>query len=122
MLANVRQADGIAFRLRGKRGQYDEVFLAYPELAALARQPLSPHTVLDPGQSVEGTVFWVFRLTRQEWEARKDWPPDPKHSDPGSKSGLNFTFSSGTSKPGARAPHRGYGTVAGAGALLGVDR
>ena len=77
VLANIRQADGILSVSAGSAGQYDEVFLAYPELAALHSNALSPRTTLAPGQSVDGTAFWIFRMTRQEWEARKD---------------LNFTF------------------------------
>jgi hypothetical protein len=77
VLANLRQADGILSVSAGSTGQYDEVFLAYPELAALHSSPLSPRVNLEPGQSVEGTAFWIFRMSRQEWEARKD---------------LNFTF------------------------------
>ena len=57
---------------------------------------------------MEGTVFWVFRMTRQEWDARKD---------------LNFTFGFQYQESLVLAPHdRGYGTVGGAGALLGADR
>ena len=77
VLANLRQADGILSVSAGSTGQYDEVFLAYPELAALHSSSLSPRATLEPGQSVEGTTFWIFRMSRQEWEARKD---------------LNFTF------------------------------
>jgi hypothetical protein len=66
------------FRLRRKLGiQYDEVFLAYPELAALPRHSALAHATLDPGQSVEGNVFWALRMSKQEWDARRD---------------LNFTF------------------------------
>jgi len=72
VLANLRQADGILSMSAGSTGQYDEVFLAYPELAALHSNPLSPRATLEPGQSVEGTIFWIFRMSRQEWEARKD--------------------------------------------------
>jgi hypothetical protein len=77
VLANIRQADGILSVSAGSAGQYDEVFLAYPELGALHSSPLSPRATIEPGQSMEGTAFWIFRMTRQEWEARKD---------------LNFTF------------------------------
>ena len=77
VLANLKQADGILSVSAGSTGQYDEVFLAYPELAALHSNALSPRATLEPGQSVEGTAFWIFRMSRQEWEARKD---------------LNFTF------------------------------
>ena len=94
VLANVRLADGIPLSVSaGSMAQFEEAFLAYPKLNASHGKPLARHMVLDPGQSVDGTAFWVFRLTRQQWDARKDWLPDPNHSDPGSKSGLNFTFS-----------------------------
>ncbi len=77
VLANLRQSDGILSVSAGSTSQYDEVFLAYPELARMRDNAFSPHTTLEPGQSVEGTFFWIFRMSRQEWEARKD---------------LNFTF------------------------------
>jgi hypothetical protein len=72
VLANLKQADGILSVSAGSTGQYDEVFLAYPELAALHSNALSPHATIEPGQSVEGTAFWIFRMSRQEWEARQD--------------------------------------------------
>jgi len=77
VLANLSQADGILSVSAGSSGQYDQVFLAYPELAALHSNPLSPRATLEPGQSIEGSVFWIFRASRQEWDARRD---------------LNFTF------------------------------
>jgi hypothetical protein len=108
VLANIRQADGILSVSAGSAGQYDEVFLAYPELAALHSNPLSPRATIEPGQSMEGTAFWIFRMSRQEWEARKD---------------LNFTFRFQYQANLVLAPpHRSYGTVGGTGALLGVDR
>ena len=77
VLANLKQSDGILSISAGSTGQFDEVFLAYPELAALHSNALSPHATIEPEQNVEGTAFWIFLLSRQEWEARKD---------------LNFTF------------------------------
>ena len=77
VLANLRQADGILSISAGSSGQYEQVFLAYPELAAYHSNPLSPRTTLEPGQSMEGNVFWIFRMSKQEWDARRD---------------LNFTF------------------------------
>ena len=94
VLANVRLADGVPLSVSaGSVAQFQEAFLAFPKLDAAYGKPLAHHTVLDPGQSVDGTAFWVFRLTRQKWDARRDWLPDLDHGDPGSKSGLNFTFS-----------------------------
>ncbi len=93
LLANIRQDDGIPLSVSaGSVAQYQEARLAYPEMAAVQGKPLSQHALLQPGESLEGNAFWVFRMTRQQWEARKDWQPDPDHDDPGSKSGLNFTF------------------------------
>jgi len=77
VLANLRQKDGILSVSAGSTGQYDEVFLAYPELAALHSKAFSHRATLAPGQSEEGTAFWIFRMSRQEWDARQN---------------LNFTF------------------------------
>jgi hypothetical protein len=78
VLANLNLADGILSVSAGTMGQYDQAFLAYPELTVPHSNALSPHATIEPGQSVEGTVFWNYlRMSRQEWEARKD---------------LNFTF------------------------------
>jgi hypothetical protein len=77
VLANLKMADGIVSISAGSAAQYEEVFLAYPELAALHANPLSPRTTLAPGQSMDGNAFWVVRRNKQEWDARKD---------------LNFTF------------------------------
>jgi hypothetical protein len=93
ILANIRQADGIPLSVSaGNVAQYQEALLAYPQIAAPQGQPLSPHAAIDPGESLEGNILWVFRMDRQQWEARKDWQPDPDHDDPGSKFGLNFTI------------------------------
>lgn len=93
VLANIRQSDGIPLSVSaGNVAQYQEALLAYPAMAAPQGKPLSPHTSINPGESLEGNLFWVFQMPRQQWEARKDWKPDPDHDDPGSSSGLNFTF------------------------------
>jgi len=77
VLANLRQADGILSVSAGSSGQYDQVFLAYPELTVPHSNPLSPRSAIEAGQSVEGNIFWIFRMSREEWDARQD---------------LNFTF------------------------------
>jgi hypothetical protein len=77
VLANARFQDGILSISAGSTGQYDQVFLAYPELAAMRSNSFSPRATLAPGQSIDGTTFWIFRMSRQEWDARQD---------------LNFTF------------------------------
>jgi hypothetical protein len=105
VLANAMLADGPVSVSAGSEAQYEEAFLAYPELASLHTNGLSAHTTIAPGQSVDGTAFWVFRLTKEQWDARKNWGPDSNHGDPGSNFGLNFTFSIQYQKNLVLAPH-----------------
>lgn len=92
VLANTRQADGIPLSVSaGSIAQYQEAQLAYPEITIPPGKPLSPHVILNPGESLEGNLFWVFQMNRSQWDGRKNWVPDPDRDDPGSKSGLNFT-------------------------------
>lgn len=72
ILANATLADGILSVSAGSASQFDEVFIAYPELAALHTAALTPHTMIAPEQKLDGMAFWVIRRTRQEWDARKD--------------------------------------------------
>ncbi|MGA2536610.1 MAG: hypothetical protein ABSF53_11380 [Terracidiphilus sp.] len=51
---------------------YDRVFLAYPNMPVPHGPALSPQTTIPPGQTVEGTFVSAFRLTKQQWDARKD--------------------------------------------------
>jgi hypothetical protein len=65
--------DGIHASNAVPKSEYEHVFVAYPELAALHGKALSLETTIDPGQTVEGTmVFHPFRVTKQQWDARKD--------------------------------------------------
>jgi hypothetical protein len=78
ILTNATLSDGgIHSSYAATAGDYDRIFIAYPELAALRGKPLPPETTLDPGQTQEGEIVSAFRLTKQQWDARKD---------------LNFTF------------------------------
>ncbi len=92
ILANAKLGNDTLSVSAGSTGQYEEAFLAYPELAAIHGNSLPPRITLAPGESVDGTAFWVFRKPKEEWDARKDWEPDSRLGDPGSRSGLNFTF------------------------------
>jgi hypothetical protein len=88
--ANTRLADGVLSVSAGDAAQYEEVFLAYPELAALHAKPLTTRTTIAPGESLEGNAFWVLRLSRQEWDARKE---------------LDFTFNFQYQSSLVLAPH-----------------
>lgn len=71
ILANTTQADGVLSVSAGNAAQFEEVFIAYPELASLHSNALSPRTWIAPGQKLDGTAFWAVRLSKQEWDARK---------------------------------------------------
>jgi hypothetical protein len=77
ILANLKLADGTLSVSAGSPAQYEEIFVAYPKLAALHGNVLAPRTVIAPGQSLDGTVFWAIRRSKLEWEGRQ---------------GLDFTF------------------------------
>jgi hypothetical protein len=90
IMANATLEDGILSVSSGNAAQYEEVFIAYPELAALHSIPLSPRTIIEPGQKLDGNAFWAVRRTKQEWDARKD---------------LNFTFRFQYQSSVTLAPH-----------------
>ena len=73
-LANVKLADGAIVSISaGSAGQYDQVFLVYPELAPLRATALSPRATIAPGQTVEGNILWASNnMTKSEWDARKN--------------------------------------------------
>lgn len=75
--ANAALNDGIHSSYAATAADYDRVFLAYPEMPAPHGKALSMETTIDPGQTVEGSIVSAFRLSKQEWDARKN---------------LNFTF------------------------------
>ncbi len=77
ILTNATLDDGIHSSYAAMPSDYNRVFIAYPQLAPWRATPLSPEMTLQPGQTEEGTFVSSFRLTKQQWDARK---------------GLNFTF------------------------------
>ena len=90
ILANASLKDGILSVSAGNAAQFEEEFIAYPELAALHTTALAPRTTIAPGQKLDGTAFWAVRLTKQDWDARKD---------------LNFTFKFQDQSSVTLAPH-----------------
>ncbi len=78
VLTNVTLDDGIHSSYAASQSDYDRVFIAYPGMPVPHGPALPINLTLDPGQSVDGTFVSSFRLTKQQWDARKQ---------------LNFTFS-----------------------------
>ena len=69
---NVTLPDGIHSSYAANKGDYDRVFVAYPDLPVPHLTPISPlDTEIDPGQSVEGTFFSAFKMTKAEWDTHK---------------------------------------------------
>ncbi len=72
IMTNTTLEDGIHTSYAAGRGDYDRVFLAYPDIPVPHGPGLPVNLTLDPGQSVDGTFVSSFRLTKQQWDQRKD--------------------------------------------------
>jgi hypothetical protein len=72
ILTNATLEDGVHSSYAATLSDYDRVFIAYPELATLHSKGLSPDTTIEPSQTQEGTFVSSFRITKQQWDARKD--------------------------------------------------
>ncbi len=71
IMANVKLDDGLHTSYAAVGSQYDRVFVAYPELTPYRSAALSSDLALAPGQTQEGTFVASFRMTPQQWQARK---------------------------------------------------
>jgi len=78
ILTNSTLQDGIHSSYAASQLDYDRIFLAYPDMPVPHGPGLPLSLTLDPGQSVDGTFVSSFRLTKEQWDQRKD---------------LNFSFS-----------------------------
>jgi hypothetical protein len=69
---NVTLDDGIHSAYAANKGDYQRIFVAYPNMPVPHLTPISPlDTTIDPGQTVEGTFVSAFMMTQQQWDARK---------------------------------------------------
>jgi hypothetical protein len=73
ILTNVTLPDGsIDSSYATTASQYDRVFMAYPALAQWHTPALNTDELaIAPGQTVEGTFVSSFRMTQEQWDARK---------------------------------------------------
>ncbi len=71
VLANMKLGDGILSVAAGSEAQFQEVFIAYPELAWLHSGAFPNRATLAPGETLEGNAFWTVRRNQQQWDARK---------------------------------------------------
>jgi type VI protein secretion system component Hcp len=72
VLTNATLDDGIHSSYAAGLSDYDRVFLAYPDIPVPHGKGLPINLELDPGQSVDGTFVSSFRLSKQQWDARKN--------------------------------------------------
>jgi hypothetical protein len=79
VLTNMTEQDNINSSYAANKIDYDRFFVAYPDTQIPHGPALSPlDTVIQPGQTVEGTLVSAYKMGKQEWDARK---------------GLDLTFS-----------------------------
>ena len=69
---NLTLTDGVHTSYAASQSGYNDVFLAYTDLKVPHGNPLKSDTTIQPGQTVEGAIVCAFRMTRQDWDARKD--------------------------------------------------
>ena len=78
IMTNVTLDDGIHTSYAAIPTDYERLFQANPDLASLHGTPIPMEATVPPGQSMEGDVVAAFRMTAEQWNARK---------------GLNYTVS-----------------------------
>jgi hypothetical protein len=71
ILTNVTLEDGIHSSYAATPSDYERLFAAYPDLAALHGKPIALDATIEPGQDLEGDVVSSFRMTKAEFDARK---------------------------------------------------
>ena len=69
---NATLEDGVHTSYAAGSVDYDRVFVAYPNLGVPHDRPLLLDTEIDPGQTVEGEIVSAFKVTKEQWDARKD--------------------------------------------------
>ena len=72
IVANATLADGIHSSYAATPTDYERIFKAYPQLMQWHATPISPDLTLQPGETKDGTFVCSFRLTKADWEARKN--------------------------------------------------
>lgn len=50
---------------------YDRVFIAYPELAPMKREPLLRDTTIPAGATAEGQLIFNYPIPKDQWDMRR---------------------------------------------------
>ncbi len=72
LLTNVELDDGIHSSYAATATDFGRIFVAYPQLASLHTAPLLRDAVIQPGQVDEGMIVSAFRVSKEQWTARKN--------------------------------------------------
>ncbi len=72
VLTNSTLQDGIHSSYAASQSDYDRIFLAYPDIPVPHGPGLPLGLQLDPGQTADGTFVSSFKMSKQEWDQRKD--------------------------------------------------
>lgn len=51
---------------------FDKLFVAYPDLKSIRKDPLPRDLTLAPGQQAEGMVIYNFPISKAQWDSRSD--------------------------------------------------
>ena len=71
-MVNVTLDDGIHTSYVATPTDYERAFKAYPELVSFHGTSLPAEPTIQPGQDLEGDLLASFRMSKQEWDARKN--------------------------------------------------
>ena len=71
IMTNITLDDGIHTSYAAVPHDYERLFQASPDLAALHGAPLPLEATIPPGESLEGDLVAAFRMTPAEFNARK---------------------------------------------------
>jgi hypothetical protein len=71
ILTNITLDDGLHSSYAARTTEYDRIFQAYPVLAPFRTTPISPELTINPGETHEGTFVSAFRISKEQWQARK---------------------------------------------------
>jgi hypothetical protein len=56
--------------LAASQTDFGKVFIAYPDLKPLRKDPLLRDITLTPGQQVEGMLIFNYQISKAQWDSR----------------------------------------------------
>ncbi len=71
IMASVTVDDGVHSSYAAIPGDYERLFVAYPQLSGIHGKPLAAEPTIEPGEALEGDIVCSFRMTKEQWDARK---------------------------------------------------